>query len=159
MSERDREFLRYYQRHRIDDQQHYYFDKSAWHQKRANALICVAGILMFSTSVISFAVAQDAFNGALWLALATVMPAIAGAIVSIRALYEFERNHTRFLSTYYDLRQAANELRPTESLSNEELREATVTYVMGIENLLSRENRQFVKLMSSVDRSSRLQGE
>jgi hypothetical protein len=159
MSERDREFLRYYKRHRIDDQQRYYFDKSAWHQKRANALIWVAGILMFLTSATSAAVAQGAFNGALWPALATVIPAISGAIVSIRALYEFERNHARFLSTYYDLRQAAIELRPGEELSNDELREATVTYVMEVENLLSRENRQFVKLMSAVDRSSRLQGE
>ena len=159
MSERDREFLRYYKRHRIEHQQRYYFDKSAWHQKRAKALIFIAGIMMFLSSATSWAVSRNTFPVGLWLALALVMPATSGAIIAVRALYEFERNHTRFLNTYYDLRQAANELRPEEELSDDKLREATVTYVMEVENLLSRENRQFVKLMSAVDRSSRLQGE
>ncbi len=98
MSDRDSEFLRYYQRHRIDDQKGYYLDKSGWHQRRANALIIAAGAVMFRSSAASWAVSQGS-TSALWLVLAIALPGISGAIVAVRSLYEFERNHSRFLST------------------------------------------------------------
>ena len=158
MSDRDSEFLRYYQRHRIDDQKGYYLDKSGWHQRRANALIIAAGAVMFLSSAASWAVSQGS-TSALWLVLAIALPGISGAIVAVRSLYEFERNHSRFLSTYYDLRYAAVEMQPPDGLTAEELREATARYVAEIENLLSRENRQWIKLMATFDKSRQSEGD
>lgn len=158
MSEREREFLRYYNEQRVVDQKEYYLSNSGWHQRRANALIVGAGVIMFLSSIASWASSQQWFAvTAPWNVLATVMPAVSGAIVAIRALYEFDRNHTRFLNTYYDLREAAVKMRPAEQLTGEELRTATVQYITEIENLLSRENRQWVKLMGSADRSGEVE--
>lgn len=157
MSDRDKEFLLYYRRHRVEDQQGYYFDRSAWHQRRANALIVAAGALMFLSSAASWWGSQGGAS-AIWLVLATALPAVSGAIVAVRGLYEFERNHSRFLNTYYDLRRAAVETRPPDSATAGELREATARYVAEIENLLSRENRQWVSLMAFSDKSRRPEG-
>ena len=157
MSERNKQFLHYYQRHRIEDQQGYYFDKSGWHQRRANALIVAAGAVMFLSSAASWWGSQEGAP-ALWLVLATALPAVSGAIVAVRGLYEFERNHSRFLSTYYDLRRAVVETRPPENVTDEKLREATARYVEEVENLLSRENRQWTSLMAKSDKSRSPEG-
>lgn len=158
MSDRDREFLRYYNHYRVQDQVRYYGNRSGWHERRAHWLIAAAGAAMFGASVASLAGAQGWFGlTALWKAVSTVIPAVSGAIVAFRALYEFDRNHTRFLNTSYDLRRADVELRPGENLSGEELRAATVRYVAEIENLLSRENRQWHKLMSPADQAKQHQ--
>jgi len=156
MSDRDKEFLLYYRRHRVEDQQGYYFDRSAWHQRRANTMIVAAGVLMFLSSAASWWGSQG--GAVIWLVLATALPAVSGAIVAVRGLYEFERNHSRFLNTYYDLRRAAVETRPPDSAPAGELREATARYVAEIENLLSRENRQWVSMMASSDKSRRREG-
>jgi len=157
MSERDKQFLRYYQRHRIEGQGGYYLDKSGWHQRRANALLVAVGVVMFLSSAASWFGSQAGAH-ALWFVLATALPAVSGAIVAVRGLYEFERNHSRFLSTYFDLRRAAVEMRPPEGMTGEKLREATAQYVAEVENLLSRENRQWVRLMSTVDKSRESDG-
>ena len=158
MSDRDREFLRYYKENRIADQDRYYVEKSTWHQRRASVFILVAGTVMFLSTAASWAVSNLLAPTELWTVLATIMPAISGAIVAVRALYEYNRNHTRFLNTYYDLRQAAVESRPADDLSGEKLRDATVKFVTEIENLLSRENRQWVKMMSTPAQSRQSEG-
>jgi hypothetical protein len=112
---------------------------------------------MFLSSAASWWGSQGGAS-AIWLVLATALPAVSGAIVAVRGLYEFERNHSRFLNTYYDLRRAAVETRPPDSATAGELREATARYVAEIENLLSRENRQWVSLMASSDKSRRPEG-
>ena len=154
MADREREFLDYYNEHRIKDQESYYLSKSGWHERRANFFILAAGIVMFLASAASWAVSNGVDPPALWGIVATVMPAVSGAIVAIRALYEFDRTHTRFRNTYFDLRHAAVELRPAEKLAGQELRDATLKYVTEIENLLSRENSQWVNMMSKADPSS-----
>jgi hypothetical protein len=151
MTDRERDFLRYYDAHRVEDQISYYRSKSGWHGRRAQALVILAGIIMFLSSVAAWAAALGWFGlGAVWHSLATVMPAISAAVVGVRSLYEFDRNHTRFQNTLYDLRHAAAELRPAAGLSGEELREAMGRYVTEVETLLSRENRQWVKLASTA---------
>lgn len=152
MSDRDREFLLYYERHRIRGQEGYYHDKSAWHLRRANALIVAAGVVMFLSSAASWWGSQGDAS-AIWLVLATALPAVSGAIVAVRGLYEFERNHSRFLSTYYDLRQAALDRPQADHMTAAQLREATARYVAEIENLLSRENRQWISLMAASKKS------
>lgn len=95
MCDRDREFLRYYNKHRIDDQKGFYQRKSGWNEGRANAFIVAAGVVMFLSSVSSWAATQ-AWGGAAapWYVVATITPALSGAIVAVRGLYEYERNHT-----------------------------------------------------------------
>ena len=151
MTDRERDFLRYYDAHRVEDQISYYRSRTGWHGRRAQALVILAGILMFLSSVAAWAAALGWLGlGAVWQSLAIVMPAISAAVVGVRSLYDFDRNHARFQNTLYDLRYAAAELRPAAGLSGDELREAMGRYVAAIETLLSRENRQWVKVSSAA---------
>lgn len=139
MAERDREFLAYYERHRVTDQTEYYRGKSAWHDSRAKILVVAAGLGMFAASL-------SAVMG--WHVVASVLPAVSGALVAVGGLYQFERNHSRFRNTHYDLRKVSVELLPPRDLEGQELRNAVVAYVTEVEDLLSREHRQWLKLMT-----------
>jgi hypothetical protein len=142
MAERDREFLEYYERHRVGGQTEYYRGKSAWHDSRAKILVVAAGLGMFVASL-------SAVMG--WHVVASVLPAVSGALVAVGGLYEFERNHSRFRNTYYDLRKVSVELRPSRDLEGQDLRNALVGYVTEVEDLLSREHRQWLKLMTPAE--------
>jgi len=69
---------------------------------------------MFLSSAASWFGSQAGAH-ALRFVLATALPAVSGAIVAVRGLYEFERNHTRFLSTYFDLRRAMLQGNPCQA--------------------------------------------
>lgn len=151
MDERTHEFLAYYASERVDDQVAYYRDHAASHGRRAQMLMLLASATMALSSAISWLASLSGTGpSGPWPALAIVLPAVSAAIVSVRQLYQDERNAERYLSTQRNLAAAHASLAPPPELAGDDLREATLHYVSEIEGLLSRENRQWLQLMATV---------
>lgn len=156
MPDRDREFLEYYERQRVEDQLEYYRRKSEWHGSRDDILIAATGILMF---VASGSAALVAFGGGnlgpplIWTAIAAVAPALSAAIAATRALNEHQRNHERYENTHLDLEYLRAYRAPSSSASPDDYRAALVEYVTEVENLLSQENRQWVQMMEAIQQA------
>ena len=154
MSERDREFNRYYDRFRVGDQAQYYRSKGAWHGRSNERAIMLTGLLMFVASVASgVLLAEWEWLGppTLWILIAALVPALSAAVASMRTLYEHERNHERFDNTRLDLDYLQAFQAPSTSLPEAEFHAALAAYVNEVEGLLSREHRQWVRIMEQVE--------
>lgn len=151
---RDREFLRYYERDRVEDQLSYYARAAAWHAARNERAIVVTGLLMFAASLASTVVASEwtwLGPGWIWLGLAAVLPAASAAVAATRNLYEHQRNRERFEATRLDLQYLQAYRAPSEKLTDGEYRAALADYVTSIEELLSREHRQWIEIMERAE--------
>lgn len=148
MDERAREFLAYYATKRVADQIAYFRDHAASHGRRAQWLMLLAGAVMALSSVVSALAARG--DAGPWHALAILLPAVSAGIVSLRQLYQDERNANRYLATQRDLEVTHATLAPSDGLSGAELRDATARYVSEIEALLSSEHREWIDLMQTV---------
>lgn len=154
MSERDREFLHYYDLFRVDDQAGFYRKREAEHGRSNERAIILTGLLMFLASVASGVVlAEWRWLGppVLWVVLATLVPAVSAAVASTRTLYEHERNHERYDNTLLDLQFLQAHQAPSPNLPEAEFHAALAAYVNEVEGLLSREHRQWVRIMEQVE--------
>ncbi len=153
MAERDRDFLRFYEQERVEDQLKYYRRQAGWHGRRDDTLLLISGILMFVAAVAS-GVSASNWEGVgpavLWSSVAALVPALAAAVAATRALYEHERNHQRFENTFHDLEYLRAYKAPSAKLAEAEYRTALEEYVGEVEGLLSREHRQWVEVMTQV---------
>ncbi len=156
MAERDRDFLRFYEEARVEDQLKYYRRQAGWHGRRDDRLLLVSGILMFVAAIAS-GVAASNWEGlgpaVLWSSVAALVPAVSAAVAATRALYEHERNHQRFENTFLDLEYLRAYKAPAASLDEPGFRSALAEYVSEVEGLLSREHRQWVEVMTQVQAS------
>lgn len=153
MAERDRDFLRFYEVERVEDQLKYYRRQAGWHGRRDDALLLASGILMFVAAVasgVSAANWEGLGPSVIWSSVATLVPALAAAIAATRALYEHERNHQRFENTFMDLEYLRAYKAPSANLAGREFRAKLAEYVGDVEDLLSREHRQWVEVMTQV---------
>ncbi len=150
MAERDRQFLRLYRTERIADQANYFLDSSNRYSRSAKFLIIFAGVLMFLSSLSGWATTEDWLGVSwMWNLIATVLPAISGAVVAIRAVYEFERNQSRYRRTRLDLRKLDAELSPNPDSRGDELQQQIRTLVERVEELLAAETREWRLLMAA----------
>ena len=90
MSERDQEFLKFYQKHRIEDQLRFYRERrDLFDRATGQGLAISATLLGFATA--ASALAGTALGWAkVWSALAAILPAISTALAANLALYAFE---------------------------------------------------------------------
>ncbi|MGH7676041.1 MAG: SLATT domain-containing protein [Gemmatimonadales bacterium] len=150
---RDREFLDYYERARIEDQLAYYRERADWNRKRDEAMIVLVGLLMFVASLsAAVVVAKWDWLGprVLWMALATLAPALSAALAATRALYAYEQHHMRYDTTHLDLRDVRAEKRPAAELDDAAFRTALAEYVTQVDELLAREHRQWAHITTEI---------
>jgi hypothetical protein len=156
MSDHDREFLSFYNQERVDDQIAYYRNAAQRHGEADERLIWMTGVLMFVAAAVSAAVgfASDALPFPdVWKVLAVVVPGVSAAVAATRALYEHESNRARYENTRRDLVRLSGTAAPAPSLADAEYQEALASYVEAVEELLTREHRQWVQTMESVQRA------
>ncbi len=154
MSEHDREFSQYYDRFRVEDQAQYYRKKGAWHGRLNERAIMFTGFLMFVASIASgILLAEWEWLGppTFWIFVAALVPALSAAVASTRTLYEHERNHERYDNTRLDIEYLQAFRAPSTRLPEGEYHAALATYVNEVEGLLSREHRQWVRIMEQVE--------
>jgi hypothetical protein len=156
MSDRNREFLSYYEAERVEDQLDYYRRKAAWHGRRNDRMIVLMGLLMFVASV-SAAVILAGWTWlgpvAVWMIAAAMAPALSSAVGATRTLYEHERNRERFQNTRRDLEYLHAFSAPSSRLAGDEFRMALTGYVTAVEELLSNEHQQWVSSRGQVQLS------
>ena len=153
MSDRNRQFLDYYEKNRVGDQESYYRAQSEYNNRRNDLAVVVTGLLMFVATVSSgIVLAEWSFLGdpIYWSISATVAPALSGAVAATRNLFEYERNHERYFNTLLDLEMMRAELAPSRRVSDHELRAQLAEYVSKVEELLSLEHRQWVQMMEQT---------
>ena len=91
MTERDDDFLRFYQEHRVDDQLRFYLARRKLFDAAAGQLTALSAVLL------ALATAVGALGGTavgpteLWSVLATVLPAASTALSAYGTLYAFEQ--------------------------------------------------------------------
>ncbi|UCF20194.1 MAG: SLATT domain-containing protein [Gemmatimonadota bacterium] len=149
MSSREREFLDFYERQRVEDQLGYYRRTAARLGRRDDQLIVLTGLLMFAASA-SAAVVAAGIDVIALKAVAALVPAISAAVAATRALYELERNRARYEDTYRDLEYLRAYKAPSSALSDDDYGAALAEYVHEVEELLSQEQRQWVETMEQI---------
>ena len=153
MSDRQRQFLDFYNSQRVDDQIGYYKKAARRHSEADQRLIILTAVLMFVAAACSAAVG---FGGDglpladLWKVLAAVVPGASAAVAATRALYEHDRTRARYESTRRDLVRLSASLAPASTLAESEYVDALSGYVDAVEELLTREHRQWVEAMKAV---------
>jgi hypothetical protein len=153
MSDRDHQFLDYYEGQRVEDQLAYYRSAERRYGRRADLLVALTSLLMFVAAACSAVVGfgSDTMPGrAIWVIAAALVPALSAAVAATRNLFEDERNRQRYDATRIDLQLLSASGAPTVSLPPDEFRARLVEYVQQVEELLSREHRQWVETMAAV---------
>ncbi len=149
MASREREFLDFYERERVEDQIRYYHGTAAKLGRRDDRLILLTGLLMFAASA-SAALVASGVGGIALKAVAALVPAISAALAATRSLYELERNRARYEDAYKDLEYLRAYKAPSSALSAEEYDTALADYVQEVEAVLSQEQRQWVETMEQA---------
>src|SRR5215469_12414670 len=91
MSDRAADLLRFYEKHRIDDQLKFYADRRDQFDRATGQALAVSAMLL------GFAAAAGALAGTAvgwvegWSAVAAILPAISTALAAYVALYAFEQ--------------------------------------------------------------------
>ena len=149
MASRDRDFLAYYERERVEDQLGYFRRVASLYRRRDDRLIILSGLLMFAAAA-SAAIVAAGSELVILKMTAALVPGLSAAVAATRSLYDLQRSHERYQSTFLDLEYLRAFKAPSVTLPDAQFRTALAEYVGEVEALLSRENRQWVEMMDQV---------
>jgi hypothetical protein len=145
MTERNRQFLAFYQEQRIDDQLRFYSGRSAEFDRATGQVLALSAMLL------GFATAASALAGthirgtAVWSALAVILPAACTALAAYNALYAFEQQ----AQIYNDARRAvmaASRPKPSADASPADIAEM----VQRVEAAFRQEGSQWGQLATEL---------
>lgn len=159
MSERSSELLRFYRRHRIDDQLRFYTGRQEQFDRAAGQALAL------SATLLGFASAAGALAGAalgwgeLWSAAATILPAVSTALAAYVALYAFEQQS----KIYGDAVRAINAaervaLDPGPAGDGGPSDEAVAELVRRVEGALRQESAQWGQLTAQIEITDQTRG-
>lgn len=157
MTDRQRQFLALYQRHRLEDQLAYYQLRSSELEAAIEQWNAVAAIVMIAASVAAFGASARLGSTAVpWVILATVLPALAAGIASYQRLVAYERT----AKVFRDAAAALTSLRldVTADESDAELEARVERYVQRVERVFQREQGQWGQLLAQVQLDERSAG-
>jgi hypothetical protein len=91
MTERQRQFIDMYKRHRIQDQLNYYEARQREFEAAQFQGSWIAGVIMIAASAAAFGAFAARPHLPIWTVLAAALPALSAAVASFQRLYAFER--------------------------------------------------------------------
>ena len=153
MSERDQEFLKFYQKHRIEDQLRFYRERRDLFDRATGQGLAI------SATLLGFAAAVSALAGTtvgwvkVWSALAAILPAMSTALAAYIALYAFEQQS----KIYGDARRAVlaasrplPDLTPPQGQGDPTPEQNIGEFVKRVEGALRQEQGQWGQLTSQI---------
>jgi hypothetical protein len=153
MSERNQEFLEFYQENRIQDQLKFYRDRRDLFDRATGQGLAI------SATLLGFAAAVSALAGTtvgwvkVWSALAAILPAMSTALAAYIALYAFEQQS----KIYGDARRAVlaasrplPDLTPPQGQGDPTPEENIAEFVKRVEGALRQEQGQWGQLTSQI---------
>lgn len=151
MSDRSRQLLAFYHRHRIDDQLAFYQRRrELFDQATGQALALSAMLLGFSSAAAALA-GTDIGWTALWAALATILPAASSALAAYNALYAFEQQAKIYGDAIRAVHAASRPGAGPERARGDLDAEANVAaLVTGVEAALRQEHAQWGQLTTHI---------
>jgi hypothetical protein len=142
--DRQRQFLDFYRRNRVQDQWRYYRGRKDEFDAAQLQASWIAAILMILASGFAFVAASGVGSTpTLWRILAAALPAISAAVAALQRLFAFER----LAKLYQDAATALETVgQPPVTGTEAELS----TYVMRVERILGREQGQWGQLTADL---------
>jgi hypothetical protein len=151
MTTRTSELIRFYERHRIDDQLRFYTDRRDQFDHATGQALAISAMLM------GFAAAAGALAGTAvgwvegWAAVAAILPAISTALAAYVALYAFEQQSKIYGDAARAVR-AASRLTPDPNAPEDgrPADESAAELVRRVESALRLEQAQWGQLTSQI---------
>lgn len=151
MSERGLELLRFYRRHRIDDQLRFYTSR------REQFELANGQALAVSATLLGFASAASALSGTglgwapVWSALATILPATSSALIAYSALYAFEQQSKIYGDAVRSVHAASRFPSQVDVSEDAPSSDENISELVGrVEGVLQQEQSQWGQLTSQV---------
>lgn len=149
MSSREEQFLRVYERRRVDHQAEYYDRRIREFTVIGGRLATIAAITFVLSSAIAVLAALDE-SGRPALAILTVaLPGLSTALAAFNALYGFDRH----VKLYGDAARSLARIEPPEPDPD-----AIATYVESVETVLRTEQGQWGQLAADLSTASQPSG-
>ena len=161
MSERNQEFLEFYQENRIQDQLKFYRDRRDLFDRATGQGLAI------SATLLGFAAAVSALAGTtvgwvkVWSALAAILPAMSTALAAYIALYAFEQQS----KIYGDARRAVlaasrplPDLTPPQGQGDPTPEENIAELVKQVEGAMRQEQAQWGQLTSQIQITDHTKG-
>ena len=151
MSERSRELLIFYGRHRIADQLGFYGSRQEQFERASGQALAVSAML-FGFSAAAGALAGTAVGwGRAWAALATILPAISTALAAYVALYAFEQQSKIYGDAIRAVQAASRPVPDPEAAEGGRSPEENIAdFVRRVESALRQEQAQWGQLTSQI---------
>ena len=147
MTERQSQFVRLYQRHRLQDQFGYYEARQREFEAAQLQASWISGVIMIAASAAAFASTARS-SWPVWTVLAAALPALSAAVASFQRLYAFER----LAKLYADARTALGTVGPMPAAAtDEELEESIQIFVAKAERVFQQEQGQWGQLTADLN--------
>ena len=144
MMDRQKQFIEFYQRHRVEDQLNYYHSRRKEFEAAQLQTSWLAGVVMILASGFAFLSASSIGPvPTLWRVLAAALPAVSAAVASFQRLFAFER----LAKLYQD---AATALRTIEGAPTDDSEANLQAYVTKVERIFAREQGQWGQLTADL---------
>ncbi len=151
MSERNRQLLAFYQRHRIDDQLAFYGSRKGQFDRAADQALAISAMLLGFSSAVGALAGTDIAWTAVWSALATVFPAVSTALAGYNALYAFEQQSKIYGDAIRAVHAASRPRPDPDSVQGGSSGEQSVAeLVKRVESALRKEQAQWGQLTTQV---------
>jgi hypothetical protein len=151
MSQRERELLLFYRKHRIGDQLLFYRTRSELFDRATGQALALSAMLL------GFASAAGALAGTNvgwtqgWSALATILPAMSTALAAYSALYTFDHQSKIYSDAVRALNAASRPMPDLDIPEDERPPEANIAeLVKRVESVLRQEQAQWGQLTSQL---------
>jgi hypothetical protein len=147
MTERQRQFIQMYRRHRLEDQLGYYEARQREFDAAQLQASWISGVIMIAASAAAF-VSTARSSWPLWTVLAAALPALSAAVASFQRLYAFER----LAKLYADARTALGTVGPLPAAETDEELDASIhTFVAKAERIFQQEQGQWGQLTADLN--------
>ena len=158
MSERNREFLRFYDEHRIKDQLRFYARRlEQFDRATGQGLFISATILGFASGAGALAGTTLGWaNG--WAAVAAVLSAVSTALAAYTALYAFDQQSKIYGDAVRAVRAAARSMPDPDAAPDGPSEQDVADLAKRVEEALRREQAQWGQLTSQIQVGDRERG-
>jgi SMODS and SLOG-associating 2TM effector domain 1 len=160
VNERNRDLLRFYQKHRITDQLKFYTARQELFERATGQGLALSATLLGFTSAAGALAGASLGWGPLWTTLAVIFPAISTALAAYVALYAFEQQSKIYGDAVRAVRAAARVIPPPDVVSGGQQPEANIAdLVQRVEGVMRREQGQWGQLTAQIQVSDQTGGD
>lgn len=137
---------------RLDEQLHFYRQRIAEFNYNSNALLVLSALIMGVSTVMS--VISLSADHPVAMLMTAILPAIATALASFRAVYQWERQKALYDDTILELRRARSELPDLDHINHEQYNTSFPTLVKQSEEVFQGEASQWGQLRAMMPRTA-----